>query len=247
MKVNAVALPALALAVLAGPALAQTEPRTTTDPQQPDISAQGTSAQAEPATRDQRMGVTEFVPQDRIVISGTVVSSREGALVIRSDDHRHNMRFDVAQAKLPQDLKRGQRVRVAYHATGPIGQAADQVETIDRTAGVQQQASLRLVQGSESDAAEAQRFAQRENAEWRRRTGGTPTFAGGAQEGTTTATGAGTLEPQDRDREDRGTTTGTNDTDRTMPATASALPLMTLSGFGALLTGLVLLRSRREA
>lgn len=254
MKVNAVALPALALAVLAGPALAQTEPGTTTDPRQEGTSAQGSSAQgiaaqAEPADRDQRMGDTEFAPQDRIVISGTVRSSGRDALVIRTDDHRHDMRFDVAPADVPQDLKRGQRVRVTYHPTGIIGQAADRVEPIDRAAEVQQQASLRMVQGSESDAQEAQRFARRQNADWRQRTGGTPTFAGGAQQGTTAATGAGTREPQsdDRDPDASGTTTGTSDADRTMPTTASALPLMTLSGFGALLTGLVLLRSRRAA
>ena len=86
--------------------------------------------------------------QSQITIPGTVVSSDGGKLMIRTDDHGHRMAFDVGPAvSLPDRLPRGTHVSVTYHPLGPVGQAADEVLVIDRSADARSQASFRIVSG----------------------------------------------------------------------------------------------------
>jgi hypothetical protein len=88
----------------------------------------------------------------KITIPGTVVSSQQDKLVIRTDDHGHRMTFDVTSATtLPDGLRRGARVAVTYHAIGATGQAADEVRVVDRDASVQSQAAFKVVEGRVED------------------------------------------------------------------------------------------------
>jgi hypothetical protein len=89
------------------------------------------------------------VDRDReIVIPGTVISSDGGTLLIRTDDHGHRMPFEVGPAtSAPAGLRKGAHVSVTYHALGPTGQAADEVQVIDRSASARSQASFRIVTG----------------------------------------------------------------------------------------------------
>jgi hypothetical protein len=89
-------------------------------------------------------------PSREITIPGTVVSSNQGKLVIRTDDHGHRMAFDVASAStLPADLRKGAHVAVTYHPEGPTGQQVDQVQVVERTASVRSQAAFVVVTGGE--------------------------------------------------------------------------------------------------
>lgn len=88
------------------------------------------------------------VDRDReITIPGTVVSSDGAKLLIRTDDHGHRMPFDVGPATSVPSLRKGAHVSVTYHALGPTGQAADEVQVIDRNAYARSQASFRIVTG----------------------------------------------------------------------------------------------------
>jgi hypothetical protein len=71
--------------------------------------------------------------QRTFVVTGTVLRSREGQLVIRIDDHKHTMPFQLAAgASAPQP---GSHVKVTYRPTGATGQAADQVEVLKEARG----------------------------------------------------------------------------------------------------------------
>jgi len=87
-------------------------------------------------------------PSDEITIPGTVISSGHDKLVIRTDDHGHRMSFDVGTAtSLPTGLRRGAHVSVTYHPEGPTGQAADEVQVVERGAFVRSQAAFKVVSG----------------------------------------------------------------------------------------------------
>ena len=83
-----------------------------------------------------------------IVIPGTVVSSDSGNLILRTDDHGHRMAFVVGPAtSVPGTLRKGAHVSVTYHPLGPTGQAADDVQVIERGADARSQASFKVVTG----------------------------------------------------------------------------------------------------
>jgi hypothetical protein len=75
---------------------------------------------------------TIHAQSNEITTTGTVVSKSAASLVVRIDDHRHRIAFDVdAATKLPDGLAPGQRVRIVYHPTGSTGQKADTVTLIE--------------------------------------------------------------------------------------------------------------------
>ncbi|MFN8093361.1 MAG: hypothetical protein U0599_14295 [Vicinamibacteria bacterium] len=71
---------------------------------------------------------TLVAQSNEITTTGTVVSRSASSLVVRIDDHRHRIAFDVdAATALPEGLAAGARVSVVYHPTGSVGQKADRV------------------------------------------------------------------------------------------------------------------------
>ena len=73
-----------------------------------------------------------FVPdvnQRTFVVTGTVVRLAKGQLVLRIDDHRHSITFQVAPGA-DRDVRAGAHVSVTYHPTGATGQMADQVRVL---------------------------------------------------------------------------------------------------------------------
>jgi len=66
-------------------------------------------------------------------VTGTVVSERDGSLVLKIDDHGHRIPFSLSRSVSPAELESGARVSVRYHPTGSTGQAADAVEVVARS------------------------------------------------------------------------------------------------------------------
>jgi hypothetical protein len=60
------------------------------------------------------------------VVTGTVVRLAKGQMVLRIDDGRHSIPFEVAPGA-DRDIRAGSHVAVTYHPTGTTGQVADQV------------------------------------------------------------------------------------------------------------------------
>ena len=67
--------------------------------------------------------------QRTFVVTGTVVRIAKGQLVLRIDDHRHSITFQVAPG-VDKDVRAGGHVSVTYHPTGATGQMADQVRVL---------------------------------------------------------------------------------------------------------------------
>jgi hypothetical protein len=63
-------------------------------------------------------------------VSGTIVSTRGGSLVVRIDDHGHNIPFSLGSKVSAAKLAAGSRVSVRYHPTGAAGQMADEVQVL---------------------------------------------------------------------------------------------------------------------
>lgn len=74
--------------------------------------------------------LTRDVEQRSFTVTGTVVSARSGALVVRIDDHGHRITFSPGSRVNPADLRAGSRVSVRYRPTGSTGQVADEVEVL---------------------------------------------------------------------------------------------------------------------
>jgi ferric-dicitrate binding protein FerR (iron transport regulator) len=70
------------------------------------------------------------VEQRSFTVTGTVVSARSGALVVRIDDHGHRITFSLGPRVTPGELRAGSRVSVHYRPTGSTGQVADDVEVL---------------------------------------------------------------------------------------------------------------------
>ena len=69
-----------------------------------------------------------------LVAYGRIVSKKSDRLVVRTDDHGHNISFDLdRQTSLADGLAVGKHVEVDYHANGPTGQTADRVTLTDST------------------------------------------------------------------------------------------------------------------
>jgi hypothetical protein len=89
-------------------------------------------------------------PAHAITIPGTVIASDSGKLIIRTDDHGHRMPFEVGPGTSEPALRKGAHVSVTYHPLGPTGQAADEVQVIERNAQARSQASFKIVTGPEA-------------------------------------------------------------------------------------------------
>jgi len=76
----------------------------------------------------QSIPLTPDVEQRSFTVTGTVVSSRSGALVVSIDDHRHRFTLSPGPRVSLAELRGGSRVRVHYHPAGTTGQIADDVE-----------------------------------------------------------------------------------------------------------------------
>ena len=79
--------------------------------------------------------LTREVEQRTFMVTGTVVSARSGALVVKIDDHGHPISFSLGSRVSPGDLRAGSRVRVHYHPAGSTGQIADEVEVLAGSRG----------------------------------------------------------------------------------------------------------------
>jgi ferric-dicitrate binding protein FerR (iron transport regulator) len=86
-------------------------------------------AQGHPAT-GQSIPLTLDVEQRSFTVTGTVVSARSDALVVRIDDHGHRITFSPGPRVSPAELRAGSRVSVRYHPAGSTGQIADAVEVL---------------------------------------------------------------------------------------------------------------------
>ena len=78
----------------------------------------------------QPVPLTPSVEQRVFTVTGTVVSARSDALVVRIDDHQHRITFALGPQVSPAALKAGSRVSVRYHPAGTTGQIADAVEVL---------------------------------------------------------------------------------------------------------------------
>jgi hypothetical protein len=185
-----------------------------------------------------------------IVISGTVVSAANGTLVLRTDDHRHSMKFDLGSAAGSAALRRGERVAVRYHPTGATGQAVDEVTPLGRGQAAVNQASFRPVQGGDTDIrraasmddavdarGEGVRSGQSASPDRPDTAAGADARARAAEQGTATSARDADTATADRTAGDR--------TD--LPATASALPATAAGGLLLLAGGLALGLGRRSA
>ena len=78
----------------------------------------------------QPIPLTTSVEQRNYTVTGTLVSARSDALVVRIDDHHHRITFAPGPRVSPAALKAGNRVSVRYHPAGTTGQIADEVEVL---------------------------------------------------------------------------------------------------------------------
>jgi hypothetical protein len=66
-----------------------------------------------------------------LVATGKVVAKTSDSLVVRTDDHGHQIKFDVDRSTtLPDGVAVGRRVRVQYRANGSTGQTAERVSLL---------------------------------------------------------------------------------------------------------------------
>jgi hypothetical protein len=85
------------------------------------------AAQGGPAP-DARSPFVAAVTQRGFTVTGTVVSSRDGSLVLKIDDHGHRIPFSLAASVSAAELRPGSRVSVHYHPAGATGQVVDAIE-----------------------------------------------------------------------------------------------------------------------
>jgi LPXTG-motif cell wall-anchored protein len=224
-------LPAVAALVLAAaPAMAQA-PQTTV----PGADTQSRRYESQ----------TGAAADTGIVISGTVVSASGGTLVLRTDDHRHRMRFDLGTASGSNELRRGDRVSVRYQPTGATGQSVLEVKALGRSDAPVSQASFRPVLGSDTDVRRASSMDDTLNA---RGEGVRSAQADRDTEGPPARDRSGTddaaaSDPASRPAERESAGAATPDA-AALPATASETPAMALAGAVMVALGLLLWRRR---
>lgn len=63
-------------------------------------------------------------------VTGTVVRHRGSEMVVRIDDHKHRIPFQLA-AGVGQDVRVGSHVSVTYHPEGTTGQVAEQIQMLE--------------------------------------------------------------------------------------------------------------------
>ncbi len=81
---------------------------------------------------DQSNPFVSVVTDRSFTVSGRVVSTRGGSLVVRIDDHGHRIPFSLGSGVSTSDLRVGSRVNVRYHASGATGQVADEIQVVAR-------------------------------------------------------------------------------------------------------------------
>jgi hypothetical protein len=72
--------------------------------------------------------------QRTYTVTGTVVRLGKGQMVVRIDDHGHQIPFQVAPGA-DRDVRAGSHVLVTYHPTGTTGQMANQVQVVEAPRG----------------------------------------------------------------------------------------------------------------
>ena len=70
------------------------------------------------------------VTQRTFVVTGTVVRLDKGQMILRIDDGRHRIPFELAPGA-EKDVRAGSHVAVTYHPTGATGQMAVQVQAFE--------------------------------------------------------------------------------------------------------------------
>jgi hypothetical protein len=205
------------------------------------------------------LGLVAVVAAQVSTTTGTVVSNSGGVLVVDTDSGQRTFMVD-AQSSVPASLAAGTRVTVEYHTlandkfhafkvTPSAGTAPTTTSNTDMTGT--------STTGS-TPATPAPSMQEQPTTTTGTTTGSTSMRDTTATTGTTTGTTAGTMQdrpvttPTDTatrtdttDSTDTTTPTTTDDTTtRTLPATASPLPLLALAGSLALAGG-ALLRRRR--
>ena len=118
MKRNAILWLAAAGIALAAQSSAQTGPNGPNGPS-PNPNAPG-------------MGNDAFVSDVNhrtFTVTGRVVRESAGQVVLRTDDHGHQITFQRAQAA--ERLRAGSRVSVTYHPSGASGQVAAEVQVLE--------------------------------------------------------------------------------------------------------------------
>ena len=118
MKRNVILWLAAAGFVLAAQSSAQTGSSGPNDPS-PNPNAPGTGNDA----------FVSDVNQRTFTVTGTVVRESAGQLVLRIEDHGHQVTFQRAQGA--ERLRAGSRVSVTYHPSGATGQVAEQVRVLE--------------------------------------------------------------------------------------------------------------------
>lgn len=118
MKRNVILWLAAAGFVLAAQSWAQTGPNGPNGPS-PNPNAPGTGSDA----------FVSDVNQRTFTVTGTVVRESAGQLVLRIDDHGHQIAFQRAQGA--ERVRTGSHVSVTYHPTGASGQLAEQVQLLE--------------------------------------------------------------------------------------------------------------------
>ncbi len=70
------------------------------------------------------------VNKREVEVTGTVVSNRNGRMVVQIDDHHHRIPFQLSSAAAAENVRPGSRVDVHYHPTGATGQEADAIQVL---------------------------------------------------------------------------------------------------------------------
>jgi hypothetical protein len=70
------------------------------------------------------------VSQRTFTVTGAVVRRSQGRLVVRIEDGRHQIPFDLASA-VGADVRVGSQVSVTYHPNGATGQTAADVQVLE--------------------------------------------------------------------------------------------------------------------
>ena len=63
-------------------------------------------------------------------VTGTVLSNRNGRMVVQIDDHHHRIPFQLSASAAAEHVQPGSRVDVSYHPTGATGQEADEIQVL---------------------------------------------------------------------------------------------------------------------
>lgn len=201
------------------------------------------------------IGMVAMAAAQVSTVEGTVVSNSGGSLVISTDSGQRTFMVD-AQSSLPADLAVGSRVRVEYHTlandkfhafkVSSLGAETTSTTTTETAPSTTTAAPTTTTTDPHHTATQAAPTTPE-----------TTTTTTDPVDTTRTTTGTTTGTMQDRPATDTTTTTTTDTTtaatdstqttgttERTLPATASPLPLLALAGALSMAGGALLRRLR---